>query len=350
MAAAPSPCTRQPATRTRAPGKRPCTTRRKSCSAAPEVLVATPMRAGRKGSGRFRAWSRSPSAASLSRSCWSASARAPAPRGSTSWTTSWYRPRGRVDLDAPPGHHLGSVAQVEFHLPCGGGPEDRVHRGVGVLQAEVDVAARLAPEVSHLAGHPDVLEGRLDRALEPAGQLGDGEHARLPGGGGRSKSPGMGGGAGRRTGVSYRGAPTGSPPQAAQLCGRRASRRAGPRPDGGGPPGRAGRRPPSLAPGTGPATGRGASSRACPSCGSCPDQRDEVEPGAGLEPGEDARPARRPGRWRATPRAPPRRRRGPGCRRSARPGRTGSWRWPRAGRRRGGAPSRRPGCGRGRRR
>ena len=92
--AAPSPWTRQGATRTGREGKRAWSTRRKSRSAAPVGLVATPTRRGRKGSGRLRAGSRSPSSRSRSLSWASSRARAPSPRGSTSWTMSWYLPCG----------------------------------------------------------------------------------------------------------------------------------------------------------------------------------------------------------------------------------------------------------------
>ena len=68
-------------------GKRAERTFRTSRTAAPCRDVTTPMRRGRSGSLRFRAGSKSPSAASRAFSCSKASCSAPAPTGWISATT-----------------------------------------------------------------------------------------------------------------------------------------------------------------------------------------------------------------------------------------------------------------------
>ena len=62
--------------------------------AAPVGLVTTPIRRTKRGSGRFRAGSNSPSLASFSRSCRRANSRAPIPLGSICSMINWYLPRG----------------------------------------------------------------------------------------------------------------------------------------------------------------------------------------------------------------------------------------------------------------
>ena len=57
--------------------------------AAPVGLVTRPTRRTSRGSGRFRAGSKSPSRASFSRSCRKASSSAPIPLGSIWSTINW---------------------------------------------------------------------------------------------------------------------------------------------------------------------------------------------------------------------------------------------------------------------
>ena len=61
--------------------------------AAPDGDVITPMRRGYGGNGFLRAESNSPSAPSFAFSCSKATARSPAPTGTSASATSWYCPR-----------------------------------------------------------------------------------------------------------------------------------------------------------------------------------------------------------------------------------------------------------------
>ena len=76
-----SPCTWHGAIRM-ATGARRWATRMMSRTAAPVGEVATPIRRGRKGSGRLRSGAKRPSASSLRLSCSKASCSAPSPLGS----------------------------------------------------------------------------------------------------------------------------------------------------------------------------------------------------------------------------------------------------------------------------
>ena len=164
------------------PGSARAATRRKSRSAAPVGLVATPTRRGRKGSGRLRAGSSSPSAWSRSLSCCRSERLGPGPARLELLHHELVLAVRRVDLDEAPGHDLQPRPRSVEGGPCAPARPTATApmRGLRVLQREVDVPARLAAQVRHLPGHPDVAEARLDRARRSAGQLAHPEGRALP--------------------------------------------------------------------------------------------------------------------------------------------------------------------------
>ena len=85
LAGAPSPWTWQATSRTRASGQRRASTVQTSRHTAPVGDVTTATTEGRGGSGRFRAASNRPSAASRALSCSNWTARLPNPDG---WSES----------------------------------------------------------------------------------------------------------------------------------------------------------------------------------------------------------------------------------------------------------------------
>ena len=93
-AAAPAPWTRLGAIRISLARQRRPMTWSRSRTAAPVGLVTTTIRRGKRGRGRFRAGSNSPSAASRATVWRNASSSAPIPSGSIRRITTWYSPRG----------------------------------------------------------------------------------------------------------------------------------------------------------------------------------------------------------------------------------------------------------------
>ena len=119
----------------------------------------------------------------------------------------------RVDAELSAREHLHSVARPEAHQPGVGLPDHRAQLRLLVLQREVPVAGRRELEVRDLAFDPDVQELGLEHALDPLGELGDGERApaarlRL-----RRGRLARGGGVRRRAGAGFAPRGAGSSPK-----------------------------------------------------------------------------------------------------------------------------------------
>ena len=178
VAAAPSPCTRQGATSTGIDGNRPWSTRRKSRSAAPVGLVATPMRRGRNGQRPLARRVEQPLLLEPGLELLQLEGAGPGAAQLHLLHHQLVLPMRRVDLDEATGHHLEPLGQGQGQAARLGGPEHGAQHRLGVLEGEVDVAAPLAAQVGHLACHPDVAEARLQGVAQGAGQLPHREGAR----------------------------------------------------------------------------------------------------------------------------------------------------------------------------
>ena len=113
---APSPCTVAGESTRSTQGARRPTTVRTSRSAAPLREVTTTTRRGRSGRGRFRASSKSPSAASALRRCSTARAQGADPGGLQPVRVELVAPLGVVDLDAAVDDHSHPVLGPEGDL------------------------------------------------------------------------------------------------------------------------------------------------------------------------------------------------------------------------------------------
>ena len=128
---------------------------------APTGEVTTPMRRGQRGSGRLRASSKRPSAASLARSASYCACRSPAPAGGD-----------RLDVELVDALRLvGAHLAVEDHVHAvlrahrGAGQllaeEDRPHLAVRVLEREEAVPRRRVGGLADLALDPHVGQGAV---------------------------------------------------------------------------------------------------------------------------------------------------------------------------------------------
>ncbi len=77
-------------------------------------------------------------------------------------------------------HHFHALFGLDPHAREAGAPDHGVDAGAFVLQGEIGVAGGMRPTVvRYLAPHPDVAETVLDRALQRARKLADGDFGRV---------------------------------------------------------------------------------------------------------------------------------------------------------------------------
>ena len=146
-----------------------------------------PMRRGSAGSGRLRASSNSPSAASFFFSCSKASCSGPKPMRLHVLADQLVLALGLVDADAAARHHVQAVLGLELQVAQRRAEHHALHLRAGVLQREVEVPRVPGAAVRDLAFDPDLREGFLDHAAQPCRELGHRQHGS-PATGGRDGS------------------------------------------------------------------------------------------------------------------------------------------------------------------
>ena len=138
-----------------------------SCQTAPVALVATPMTAGRAGSGRLRAESNSPSAASRAFSASNLQGQVAEAGRLDRRDVELVDALGLEDVDPP----VDDDAQPGPRLERRGQPlvaeEDAGQLAALVLQREVAVPGRRDRDAPDLALHPDVAQVRLAPGRRP---------------------------------------------------------------------------------------------------------------------------------------------------------------------------------------
>ena len=163
-------------------GARRSATLTMSWMTAPSPLVTTPITRGSRGRGRFRALSKSPSAASFFFRSSSASSAAPRPDKRADSAMNWRRPRATytvtrptITMRAPSTKSLRERAGAVRYIT-----QSMVASFVLVLEGEVRVSAPHHLEAGDLALDLDLVGGPLDHAFEAPIELGDAEdQARL---------------------------------------------------------------------------------------------------------------------------------------------------------------------------
>jgi hypothetical protein len=84
--------------------------------------------------------------------------------------------RARIGGELAAGHHFHALLGPEFQPRHGALPDHRFQPGAVVLQREIGVAGGVRAAIAgNLAAHPHIAEHVLDRALQRAGNLADGE-------------------------------------------------------------------------------------------------------------------------------------------------------------------------------
>ena len=148
-----------------------------SCSAAPSSDVTMPMRRGRAGSGRLRASSNRPSAASrLPQLLVGELQRAQAPRLHVLADQLVLAAR-IVDAEPAAGHDVDAVFGLEAQQPQRRSEHHALHLRVGVLQREIEMAGVPHPGPRQLALDPDLGEARLDEIAQRRSEFAHRDHA-----------------------------------------------------------------------------------------------------------------------------------------------------------------------------
>ena len=150
-----------------------------SRSAAPVGEVTIPMRCGSRGSGFFRAASKSPLRLELGLELLEGELERSLAAGLHPLDPNLISPAGLVDGDVTPGEYRHTVSRLEPEESRGALEHDGGKLRAFVFEREIEVSRRRSLEVRDLALDPEVVEIALEIQLDVAGELGDADDGAL---------------------------------------------------------------------------------------------------------------------------------------------------------------------------